>query len=68
MPETVQILAALLVLKVKALRALDAVAVKVIGATPSKTGEAGAKVTVWAPGLMTTLAFADALAKLALPA
>ncbi|MBL0124923.1 MAG: hypothetical protein IPP88_20125 [Betaproteobacteria bacterium] len=43
---TVQMLAALLVLKVNAVRPLEAVAVSVIGVTPKVTGEARAKVTV----------------------
>ena len=47
MPVTVQILAALLVLKVKAVSPLEAAAVRVMGDAPKVTGEAGAKVTVW---------------------
>ena len=47
LPATVQMVPALLVEKVKAVRPLLAVAVKVIGATPKVTGEAGVKVTVW---------------------
>ena len=43
MPETVQMLAALLVVKVKAVSPLEAVAVRVIGETPKVTGVAGAK-------------------------
>ena len=57
----------LLVLKVKAVSPLDAVAVSVIGDTPKVTGETGVKVTVCG-ALMTTLAFAEALAKLLSPA
>ena len=49
---TVQILAALLVLKVKAVSPLDVVAVSVIGDAPNTTGLGGAKVTVCATGLM----------------
>ena len=55
-------LAALLVLKVNVVRPLDAVAVSVIGAAPSITGDAGAKVTVCVAGSMTRLALAEALA------
>ena len=68
MPATVQMVAALLVLKVKVVSPLVALAVSVIGETPNVTGVAGANVTVCAAALMTTLAFADALAKLVLPA
>ena len=68
MPVTVQIVFALLVLKVKAVRPLVAVAVSVIGEAPKDTGDVGAKITVWEAALMTTLALADALEKLALPA
>ena len=50
MPETVQMLAALVALKVKAVRPLDAVAVKVMAETPKVTGDAGVNVTVCAPG------------------
>ena len=62
LPETVQTLAALLVLKVNTASPLDAVAVSVIGDTPNFTGVAGANVTVWLAALMTTLALAEALA------
>ena len=55
LPDTVQMLARLLVEKVKAVRPLEAVADKVIGATPKTTGEAGVKVTVWVIGAMTRL-------------
>ena len=44
MPETVQMLDALPVLKVNVVNPLDAVAVSVIGDTPKITGETGAKV------------------------
>jgi len=60
LPATLQIVPALLVLKVKAVRPLDAVAVRVIGPTPKPTGVAGAKVTVCAPGAIVN-------AKAALP-
>ena len=46
LPATVQIAAALLVLKVKAVRPLDAVAVSVIAGAPTVTGVVGANVTV----------------------
>ena len=62
LPETVQMLAALLVLKVKVVKPLEAVAVRVIGETPNVTGVEGANVTVWLAGLMTTLALAEAAA------
>ena len=62
LPETMQILDALLVEKVKAVRPLVELAVSVIGADPKLTGEDGAKLTVWFAVLMTTLALADALA------
>ena len=62
MPVTVQIVLADEVLKVKVVRPLDAVAVSVITDAPKMTGEAGAKVTVWLAGLMTTLALAWAAA------
>ena len=61
MPLTVQMLAALLVVKVKVVRPLDAVAVRVMADAPKVTGVAGAKVTVWLAALMTTLALAEAL-------
>ena len=51
----------LLVLKVNIVRPLVALAISVIADTPRVTGEAGAKVTVWA-ALMITLALAEALA------
>ena len=60
MPETVQMLDALLVLKVNAVKLLEAVAVSIIADTPNVIGEAGANVTVCVVGLMTTLALADA--------
>ena len=47
LPATVQMLAALLVVKVNVVRPLDAVAVSVTADEPKETGEAGAKVTVW---------------------
>ena len=47
---TVQIVPALLVLKVKAARPLVAEAVSVIADTPKLTGVVGANVTVCAPG------------------
>ena len=47
MPDTVQMVLALLVLNVNAVRPLLAIAVRVIGVTPNVTGDAGAKVTVW---------------------
>ena len=68
MPVTVQIVLTLLVLKVKAVRPLVAVAVNVIADAPKVTGVAGAKVTVCAAALMTTLALTEALVKLVLPA
>ena len=68
MPVTVQTVAALLVEKVKAVRPLVAVAVRVMGEAPTTTGVEGANVTVWVAALMTTLALAEALEKLALPA
>ena len=46
MPETVQMVLTLLVLKVKAVNPLEAAAVKVIGDTPKVIGVAGAKVTI----------------------
>ena len=55
-------LAALVVLKVKIVNPLEAVAVSVIADAPRLTGDAGVNVTVWAPELMMTLALADALA------
>ena len=61
-PETVQMLASLLVLKVNAVRPLDAVADNVIGDTLTPTGEIGVKVTIWLPWLMTTFALAEAMA------
>ena len=61
MPLTVQMLAALLVVKVKAVNPLDAVAVRVMADAPKLTGVAGAKVTVWLAVLITTFALADAL-------
>ena len=48
LPDTVQMLAALLVLNVNVVRPLDAVAVRVIGDAPKVTGDVGLKVTVWA--------------------
>ena len=68
MPETVQMLDALPVEKVKVVRLLDAVAVSMIADEPKVTGEAGANVTVCVAGLMTTLTLANALVKLAFPA
>ena len=68
MPATVQMLAALLVENVKFVRLLDAVAVNIIAVELKMTGEAGANVTVCVAGLMTTLALANALVKLAFPA
>ena len=62
MPDTVQMLAALLVVKVNDVSPLDAVAVRVTGATPSTTGVAGAKLMVWLAKLIVTMAFVDALA------
>jgi len=47
LPATVQIVPALLVLKVKAVRPLEAVAVKVLAGAPKVTGVVGANVTVW---------------------
>ena len=47
MPLTVQMLAALLVVKVKAVNPLDAVAVRVMADAPKVTGVAGAKLMVW---------------------
>jgi hypothetical protein len=46
LPETVQIVLALLVLKVKLVSPLLALAVRVMGETPTFTGLAGAKVMV----------------------
>ena len=68
MPVTVQTVAALLVEKVKAVNPLVAVAVSVMAEAPTMTGDAGVNVTVWVAALMTTLALAAALEKLALPA
>ena len=68
MPVTVQMVLALLVLKVNAVKPLLAVAVNVIADAPKVTGVAGANVTVCAAALITTLALADALAKLVFPA
>ena len=62
MPETVQIVLALLVEKLNAVNPLEALAVSVIGPTPNTNGVAGAKVTVWLAALMTTFALAEALA------
>ena len=53
--------AALVVLNVKLVNPLEAVAVNVMGETPTFTGEAGVNVTVWLWTLMTTLALAEAL-------
>ena len=61
---------ALLVLKTNVVRPLDAMAVKLIGADPARTGEVGAKVTdcVASPArLITTTALAEALAYEAFP-
>ena len=53
LPATVQILAALLVLNVNAVRPLLDVAVRVIDDAPKVTGEEGANVTVWpAPSIV----------------
>jgi len=46
LPATVQIVPALLVLKVKAVSPLEAVAVSVLSPAPKVTGVGGAKVTV----------------------
>ena len=62
MPETVQMLAALLVLNVNDVSPLDDVAVRVTGAKPSTTGVAGAKLIVWLARLIVTMAFVEALA------
>ena len=61
MPETVQMLDALLVENVKLVKLLDAVAVNIIAVAPNVTGEAGANVTVCVAGLMTTFALDEAL-------
>ena len=54
MPETVQMLAALLVEKVNVVSPLLAVAVSVIGEAPAVTGDAGAKVSVWVAVLIVS--------------
>ena len=68
-PVTVQMLAALLVLKVKVVRPLEAVAASVIGDTPTVTGDAGVNVTVWLINMTGTSAVtgrrAGTLARLA---
>ena len=46
LPATVQIVLALLVLKVKAVKPLEAVALKVLAGAPKVTGVVGANVTV----------------------
>ncbi len=61
LPDTVQMVLALLVENVNAVRPLLAVADSVMGDAPYVTGEDGANVTVWLAALITTLALADAL-------
>ncbi len=61
LPDTVQMVLALLVENVNAVRPLLAVALKVMGDIPKFTGDEGANVTVWLAALITTLALADAL-------
>jgi len=62
LPDTVQMVLALLVENVNAVKPLLAVALKVMGDAPNVTGDEGANVTVWLAALITTLALADALA------
>ena len=62
LPDTVQMLAALLVEKVNAVKPLVALADSAIGVEPNVTGVAGAKPTVWLAGVTTTLALREALA------
>ncbi len=61
LPDTVQMVLALLVENVNAVKPLLALAVSVMGDAPYVTGDDGAKVTVWLAASTTTLALFDAL-------